>query len=98
MNTAMIISAIGALTALTNIVVQVLKQLTGERLPASLLACATAVALTMLAFFAWASYTHTLILWYYPVAAFIAGILVAYAAMFGFDKLREILATLERCE
>lgn len=90
MDIALLMTVIGVLVALTNIFVQVLKQLIGE-LPTSLVAFVVAIVLTLLAFFAWASYTQTAIEWYYIPAAVIAGVLVAYAAMFGFDKLKEIL-------
>lgn len=91
MDIALLMTAIGALVALTNIFVQVLKQLIGEVLPGSLVAFVVAIVLTLLAFFAWASYTQTAVQWYYIPGAVIAGVLVAYAAMFGFDKLKEIV-------
>lgn len=85
---------IGILVALTNIVVEVLKKLTWEKIPTNIVAVVVAVALTLLAFFAWTSYKQIEILWYYVAAAVIVGILVAYAAMFGFDKLKEIVSKL----
>ena len=91
MDLALLMTVIGVLVALTNIFVQVLKQLIGEYLPTSLVAFVVAIVLTLLAFFAWASYTQLAIEWYYIPGAVIAGVLVAYAAMFGFDKLKEIL-------
>ena len=35
------------------------------------------------------------ILWYYVVAAFLLGLFVAYAAMFGFDKFKQALTRLK---
>lgn len=29
-------------------------------------------------------------MWYYPVGAVVLGVFVAYAAMFGFDKFKEL--------
>lgn len=91
MDIALLMTVIGALVALTNIFVQVLKQLIGEYLPTSLVAFIVAIVLTLLAFFAWASYTQLAVEWYYIPGAVVTGVLVAYAAMFGFDKLKEIL-------
>lgn len=88
---ATLLTVIAVLVALTNIVVEVLKKLTWNKIPTDLLAIIVAVALTMLAFFAWASYTGITVLWYYIAAAIVVGLMVAYAAMFGFDKLKEIL-------
>ena len=88
---ATLLTVIAVLVALTNIVVEVLKKLTWNKIPTDLLAIIVAVALTMLAFFAWASYAGIAVLWYYIAAAIVVGLMVAYAAMFGFDKLKEIL-------
>lgn len=88
---ATLLTVIAILVALTNIVVEVLKKLTWNKIPTDLLAIIVAVALTMLAFFAWASYAGITVLWYYIAAAIVVGLMVAYAAMFGFDKLKEIL-------
>lgn len=89
---ATLLTVIAILVALTNIVVEVLKKLTWNKIPTDLLAIIVAVALTMIAFFAYASYAGITVLWYYIAAAVIAGLMVAYAAMFGFDKLKEILS------
>lgn len=88
---SVIIAVIGALTAVTNIIVQVLKGLTREFVPTNLLALFVAMALTLAVFFAYMAYAALTVVWYHVVAAVVAGFAVAYAAMFGFDKLREAL-------
>lgn len=92
---AILLSIIGVLVALTNIVTEVLKKVLWDRLPTNILAIAVAMALTLVAFFAYASYAGIPILWYYIFAAVVIGFMVAYAAMFGFDKLKEILEKLK---
>lgn len=89
-----LILIIGALVAVTNIIVEVVKKLTWDKLPTNILATIVAVVLTMVSFFAYVSYAGLTIVWYWVVAAFIVGIFVAYAAMFGFDKLKEVLDSL----
>ena len=84
-----LILIIGALVIVTNIIVEVIKKLTWDKLPTNILATIVAMVLTMVAFFAYTSYAGLTIVWYWVVAAFIVGIFVAYAAMFGFDKLQE---------
>jgi hypothetical protein len=84
-----LILIIGALVTVTNIIVEVVKKLTWDKLPTNILATIVAMVLTMVAFFAYTSYAGLTIVWYWVVAAFIVGIFVAYAAMFGFDKLQE---------
>ena len=93
-NLATLIAIIGVLVAVTNIIVEVLKKVIWDKIPTSLLALIVALALTLVAFFAWASYVGFVIVWYMVVAAVVVGLMVAYAAMFGFDKLKEILANL----
>lgn len=90
-----LILIIGALVTMTNIIVEVVKKLTWDKLPTNILATIVAMLLTMVAFFAYTSYAGLTIVWYWVVAAFIVGIFVAYAAMFGFDKLKEILQGLK---
>lgn len=89
-----LILIIGALVAITNVIVEVVKKLTWDKLPTNILATIVAVVLTMVSFFAYVSYAGLTIVWYWVVAAFIVGIFVAYAAMFGFDKLKEVLDNL----
>lgn len=86
-----LITIIGVLVALTNIIVEVVKKLTWDKVPTNIVATLIAEALTLVAFFAWTSINGIAIVWYYVVAAVVVGILVAYAAMFGFDKLKEVL-------
>ena len=92
---SMLIPVIGALVALTNIVVEVIKQVTWNKLPTNVVATIVAEALTLVTFFAYTSYKSIDVAWYSVVSAIIVGIMVAYAAMFGFDKLKEILHSLK---
>lgn len=90
-----LIAAIGALVILTNVIVEVLKKaIPNSRFPTNLLALIVSMALTLVAFFAWAAINAVVIAWYYVAAAVVVGMLVAYAAMFGFDKLKETLGVI----
>ena len=88
---SVLISVIGVLTVLTNLIVEVIKK--AVKVPANILAVGVALVLTLVTLFAWAGYTDAAVPWYYVAAAVVVGFMVAYAAMFGFDKLKE---TLER--
>ena len=77
-----------------NIIVEVVKKLIPQ-IPTTILATALSIVLTMVAFFAWATITELVILWYHVVAAFVLGLFVAYAAMFGFDKFKSALERLK---
>lgn len=91
MNISVFITVIGLLVALTNIIVEVLKKATWDKLPTNVLALIIAEVLTLASGIAY-SHIQSLSLTWYMVAAFIvAGFMVAYAAMFGFDKLKEAM-------
>ena len=91
----MVLTIVGVLVVLVNIITEVLKKVLWDKLPTNILAVCVGMVLTMIAFFAWTAITGTPILWYYVVGAVVLGFLVAYAAMFGFDKLKEVLEKLK---
>lgn len=91
MELAVIITAVGVLVALTNIIVEVAKKATWDKLPTNVLAIIVAEALTLAAGFAYFQIEAMPITWYVVVAFVVLGCMVAYAAMFGFDKLKEIM-------
>ena len=66
------------LTVVTNIITQVLAFL-------------VAMAVTLLAFFAVCQIMAWAVTWYMVAGAVALGLFVCYAAMFGYDKLREAL-------
>ena len=84
------------LMVVTNIIVEVLKKLTWGRLPTNILVFVVAMAVTLLAFLAACQIMGVRILWYMVAGAVVLGIFVAYAAMFGFDKLRQTMEQLEQ--
>ena len=92
---SMLIPIIGVLVALTNIVVEVIKKVTWDKFPTNLVATIVAEVLTLVTFFAYTSYKSINVVWYSVVSAIVVGIMVAYAAMFGFDKLKEMLHSLK---
>lgn len=86
---------VGALVILTNIIVEVLKKFTYDKIPTNILAVIVALVLTLVAFFALMAWATLLVKWYHVAAAVVVAFLVAYAAMFGFDKLREALGKIQ---
>jgi hypothetical protein len=89
---ATLLIVLNVLVILTNIVTEVLKKITPESLHTNLLAVIVAEVVTVAAFVVYVQYTALLTFWYYWIAVIGVGVLVAYAAMFGFDKLKEILS------
>lgn len=98
LNISAIVAIIGALTVLTNIIVEVLKRATWEKMPTNLLAIIVAMVLTLVAFFGYMAFMGYAVMWYYyyVAAAVVVGFAVAYAAMFGFDKLKEALGQIKK--
>ena len=92
LNLSAILTIVGALVVLTNIVVQVLKKVTWGKLPTNILAIVVSMSLTLVTFFAYCQIKAIAVVWYMVAAAVVLGFLVSYAAMFGFDKLKEALA------
>lgn len=86
-----IIPILGVLVALTNIIVQVAKKATWDKLPTNIVALAVAEALTIAAGIAYCQIKTVIITWYIVAAFIVGGFMVAYAAMFGYDKLLEIM-------
>lgn len=90
---AALISVIGALVAWVNIATQVLKQILPDSVPTSLLAFIISMITTIVALFIYFAIMEIAITWYYITGSIAVGFMVAYAAMFGYDKLKEILVS-----
>ncbi len=91
---AIILPMVLVLMVVTNIIVEVLKKLTWEKMPTNVLAFTVAMVVTLLAFFAVCQIMGVPITWYMVVGAIVLGIFVAYAAMFGFDKFKQTIEQL----
>lgn len=91
MELSVIIAIIGVLVALTNVIVEVAKKATWDKLPTNILALIVGEVLTIGTGIAYFQIKAIPIAWYMVAALVVGGFMVAYAAMFGFDKLREIM-------
>ena len=91
-----VLAVVLVLMVVTNIIVQVLKSLTLGRIPTNFIAVAVAMVVTLVAFFAAAAIAQIAVEWWMVAGAIALGLFVAYAAMFGYDKLRETLSELTR--
>lgn len=98
MDLAFLITIIGVLVALTNVITEVVKKLTWDKMPTNVLAVAVGELLTLTSGLAYFQIKGIDVVWYYVVALVVIGFMVAYAAMFGFDKLKEIMNWGEKSE
>ena len=78
-----------------NIIVEVVKKIFAK-VPTNLLATILSLVISLIAFFAWASYIGLGIEWYHIAGAVIFGLFVAYAAMFGFDKFKQAIQKFQK--
>lgn len=90
-NLSVLLSIIGGITVLTNIIVQVIKKVTWDKVPTNLVALFVSLVLTLAGGAAYAQMQGVTVTWYMVAAAVVVGFLAAYAAMFGFDKLQQVL-------
>lgn len=81
----------GAIVVVVNIVTEVLKKFTEKYISTNVIVLALSEVLTLAAFLAWCCIKNVAMQWYYIFAAVVLGFFVAYAAMFGFDKLKQAL-------
>jgi len=86
-----LIAVIGALVVIVNLLTEVIKKATWSRLPTNIVVVLLSEGLTLASGAAYAQINSVAVMWYAVVAAVVVGLLVAYGAMFGFDKLKEAL-------
>ena len=83
--------ALGVLAFVTALIVQAVKEWPMfAKVPTSLVAMVVALVLTLVAFFAGASYLCIAVVWYMVFAAVVVGFLVWYIATNGWEKFSEL--------
>lgn len=88
LNLEMLLSVMGALVFLVNVIVEVTKNLYPlNQVHTNYYVTGLSIVLTVLIYFSYISYSGRKFIWYYLVAAIILGFLVAYVSMLGWDKL-----------
>lgn len=90
-----LLAVVFGLMIVTNILVEVIKKVTWDKIPTNLLAVIVAEVLTMIFGIVYSQINSITISWYHVVGAIIIGLFVSYAAMFGFDKLRQALEQID---
>ena len=86
---AEILSVIGALMIVVNLVTEIAKKLGLKK--TNLFVVILSEVLTLICFFAYVDIKQISIEWYFIVGAVFVGLAVAYAAMFGYDKLKQAI-------
>ena len=88
-----LVVAVGALAFIVSVITEVVKNIgVMKKVPTDIVVLALSMALTVVAFIAYAQYASIAIVWYWIVAAIIGGFFVAFIAMYGWSKLTELWA------
>ena len=86
-----ILAVIGALAFMVSIITQVFKGVgVLSNIPTDILVFVLSIGLTVIAFVAYMQYIQQVILWYMVLASIMAGFIVAFVAMFGWEKFSEL--------
>ena len=90
-NMTILLGVIGILAFTVSIIVQVFKGVSVlKKIPTDILVFVLSIGLTVTAFVAYMKYVQQAILWYMIIAAILAGLLVAFVAMYGWEKVSEL--------
>ena len=81
----------GGLVFLVQLTVQLIKNLPGlNKIPTDLVTMVLSIGYSELALVMWSQYSNTPVEWYYYVGMFFGGLVVAYIAMYGWNKLKDL--------
>ena len=90
-NVTLILAVIGALAFMVSVITQVFKGVgVLSKIPTDILVFVLSIGLTMTAFIAYMQYVQQSILWYMIIAAILAGFIVAFVAMYVWEKLSKL--------
>lgn len=90
-NMTLLIGVIGALAFAVSVITQVIKGVSGlKNIPTDILVFVLSIGITVTAFVAYMDYIQQTIIWYMILAAIMAGFLVAFVAMYGWEKADDL--------
>lgn len=90
-NMTLLIAVIGVLAFIVSLITQAFKGVgVLSKLPTDILVLVLSIGITVTAFMAYMQYIQQVIIWYMIIAAILAGFIVAFVAMYGWEKLSEL--------
>ncbi len=90
-NVTMVLAVVGVLAFIVSVITQVFKGVGGlSKIPTDVLVFILSILITVVAFVAYMDYIHQAIIWYMFIAAVLAGFMVAFVAMYGWEKFTEL--------
>lgn len=98
-NMTAILAVIGALAFIVSVITQVFKGVgVLAKIPTDILVLVLSIGITVTAFVAYMQYIRQTIIWYMILAAILAGFLVAFVAMYGWEKFAELWSRFKKGE
>lgn len=98
-NMTVILAVIGVLAFCVSVITQVFKGVgVLSKIPTDALVFVLSIGITVAAFMAYMQYIQMQILWYMILAAIMAGFIVAFVAMYGWEKLTELWKRMSKTE
>ena len=98
-NMTAVLAVIGALAFMVSVITQVFKGVgVLAKIPTDILVFVLSIGMTVTAFVAYMQYIQQTILWYMILAAILTGFLVAFVAMYGWEKFAELWNRFKKME
>ena len=98
-NMTAILAVIGAVALIVSVITQVFKGVgVLAKIPTDILVLVLSIGITVTAFVAYMQYIRQTIIWYMILAAILAGFLVAFVAMYGWEKFAELWSRFKKGE
>ena len=90
-NLTLLMAVVGVLAFVVSVITQVFKGVGAlAKIPTDILVFALSIVLTVVAYVAYMDYIHQTVIWYMFIVAVIAGFMVAFIAMYGWEKISEL--------
>lgn len=90
-NLTLIMAVVGVLAFVVSVITQVFKGVgVLKKIPTDILVFVLSIVLTVVTYVAYMDYIQQTVIWYMFIVAVIAGFLVAFVAMYGWEKISEL--------
>lgn len=90
-NLTLIMAVIGVLAFVVSVITQVFKGVGAlAKIPTDILVFVLSIVLTVIAYVAYMDYIQQTVNWYMFIVAVIAGFMVAFVSMYGWEKFSEL--------
>lgn len=88
----LLMTIVGALALTVSVVIEVIKNIgVLAKVPTDIVVIVLSIALSVATFFTYAAVAGIAIVWYYIVGTILGGFFVSFVAMYGWDKLTELI-------